>query len=242
MRRLILALTLLIPAAILLTGCLEDQLVETQDLPVSPPWTAPETLSYILLERSDGEEVGRGTLEVAEVDGRYQVSQKFENDEGDFDNSAVLVDMETLKPISSERDRLVDDERVRLRATYDTTENVVTIVEIEEDGEEREIPKELERNYYDNDSLLFVWRSIPFSVGFEAKHYTVVTGSGEQHIVALEVVRQEEITVPAGTFNAWRLEIQGSDVDQVAWYADTPERPLVQYDNSEQVFQLLEAP
>ena len=241
MRRLLFAIALFLPA-LLLTGCLEDQLVETQDLPVTPPWTAPETLSYVLLDRNDSEEIGRGTLEVTEVDGRYQVAQKFGNDEGDFDNSSVLLEPDTLKPISGERDRLVDDERVRLRSTYDTTENVVTIVEIEEDGEEREIPKELERNYYDNDSLLFVWRSIPFSVGFEAKHYTVVTGSGEQHIVALEVVRKEQVTVPAGTFDAWRLEIKGSDVNQVAWYADTPERPLVQYDNSEQFFQLLEAP
>jgi hypothetical protein len=242
MRRVLLTCALLIGAALVLSGCLEDQIVDTQDLAVSPPWEAPESLSYVLLDRGDSEEIGRGSLEVAEVEGGFELSQEFGNEEGDFDNSSVIVNATTLKPISGERNRLVDDEAVQLRWTYDTAENIVEIIEIEEDGDEREIPKKLERHYYDNDSLLFVWRSIPFAVGFEAKHYTVVTGSGEQHIVALEVVRKEPITVPAGTFDTWRVEIRGSDVNQVAWYADTPEHPLIQYDNSEQFFQLLEAP
>ena len=183
-----------------------------------------------------------GTLEVAaEQEGRYELAQRFRNDE-DFDNSLVVVDAETLKPISGSRDRLVDGERVQLTSQYDATENTVTITEIEEDGEARVIPHRLERNYYDNDSSLFLWRSIPFAEGFEASYYTVVTGSGEQHIVHIEVVRKERITVPAGTFETWRLEIEGTDRKQVAWYADTPQHPLVQYDNSVQFFRLVTTP
>jgi hypothetical protein len=197
----------------------------------------------VLLDRDDGEEVGRGTLEIAMAgEGQFELSQRFANEEDDYDNSSVIVDATTLKPISGERDRLVDDERIRLESRYDTAENSITIIEIEEDGEERTIPHELERHYYDNDSSLFLWRALRFAEDFEANYYTVVTGSGEQHIVRVVVVRKERITVPAGTFDTWRLEIAGTDREQVAWYADTPERPLVQYDNSVQFFQLLALP
>ncbi len=237
MRRLPFAMLLLVSMAFLLAGCLEAKLVPTQDLPVSAPWQAPETLEYVLLDRNDGEEVGRGTLEVAEKASRYELSQKFGNEKGDYDNSAVLVDPTTLKPISGTRDRLVDDERNRLRSTYDAAENVVTIIELNDRGE-RPVPHRLKSDYYDNDSSLFLWRSLDFVEGFTVDYHTVVTGSGEQPVLHLEVVRKERITVPAGTFETWRLEIRGQDRAQVAWYADTPERVLVQYDNSVQFFQL----
>jgi hypothetical protein len=118
---------------------------------------------------------------------------------------------------------------------------VVTIVEVKDDGE-RPVPHRLKSDYYDNDSSLFLWRSLNFVVGFTANYHTIVTGSGEQPVLHLEITRKEQITVPAGTFNTWRLEIQGPDVKQVAWFADTPERPLVQYDNSIALFQLTTVP
>ncbi len=241
MRGLPFAIALLISMAFLLGGCLEAKLVPTQDLPVSAPWQAPETLEYVLLDRNDGDEVGRGTLEVAEKDGRYELSQKFSNEKGDYDNSAVLVDPTTLKPASGTRDRLVDGERKRLRSTYDAGENVVTIIELNDSGE-RPVPHRLKSDYYDNDTSLFLWRALDFVEGFTVNYHTVVTGSGEQPALHLEVTRKERITVPAGTFNTWRLEIQGPDVKQVAWFADTPERPLVQYDSSIALFQLTTVP
>jgi hypothetical protein len=45
--------------------------------------------------------------------------------------------------------------------------------------------------------------------------------------------------VPAGTFEAWRLEIRSEDGSQEAWYADTATRPLVRYDNGSLMFELL---
>ena len=240
MRRLPFVAALLFGAAFLLAGCLEAKLVPTQDLPVAAPWRAPESLEYVLLHRTKGNEIGRGTLEVAEKDGRIELSQKFKNAQ-DYDNSAVLVEPATLKPISGTRDRLVDDERKRLRSEYDATENVVTIIEIKDSGE-RPVPHRLKDNYYDNDSSLFLWRSLNFVVGFTANYHTIVTGSGEQPVLHLEVTRKERITVPAGTFDTWRLEIRGQDRNQVAWYADTPGRPLVQYDNSVQLFRLTTVP
>lgn len=223
-----------------MAGCLSAKLVPTQGLTVTAPWQAPESLEYVLLDRGNGEEVGRGTLEVADSNGRYELSQKFQ-DGSDYDNSSVIVDQKTLKPISGNRDRSVDGERKRLRSEYDATENVVKIIEVKDSGE-RPVPHRLKDNYYDNDSSLFLWRSLNFVEGFTVNYHTIVTGSGEQPVLHLEVARKERVTVPAGTFDTWRLEIRGQDRKQIAWYADTPGHPLVQYDNSVQLFRLITVP
>ncbi len=66
----------------------------------------------------------------------------------------------------------------------------------------------------------------------------MITGNRTQLTVTLAVKRKEQVTVPAGTFDTWRVEIHAGDVHQVAWIADTSQHPLVQYDNSRQLFQL----
>jgi hypothetical protein len=54
----------------------------------------------------------------------------------------------------------------------------------------------------------------------------------------LKVKAIEEVTVPAGTFRAWRLEIRSGGRTQKAWYADDARRTLVRYDNGDLVFEL----
>ena len=239
MRKLLFGVALLLTCAVF-AGCLEAKLVPTQPPAVTAPWTAPESFQYVLLDRDNGDEVGRGTLEVAEKSAGYELSQKFRDGE-DHDNSSIVVSKSTLKPISGTRDRLVNGERKRLRSQYDATENVVTIIEIK-DGGERPIPHRLKSDYYDNDSSLFLWRSLHFAEGLTETYHTVVTGSGEQPILRLEVIGKERVTVPAGTFDTWRLEIRSQDHKQIAWYADTATHPLIQYDNGVQLFQLVNAP
>jgi hypothetical protein len=50
------------------------------------------------------------------------------------------------------------------------------------------------------------------------------------------------VTVPAGTFDAWKLEIRWESRKQTAWFADDSARTLVKYDNTDTVFELLELP
>jgi len=237
MRRRPVAIALLFAAAIVLGGCLQiGPPTKTQDFVVSPPWHAPETAHYALLDRDNGKEIGQGTLSVTEASGQYELSLKFQ-DKADYDNSAVLVDKSTLKPDSVHRDRSVDGKKNEITAKYDSTQNVVTITEIKSSGN-RDVPHRLLKNYYDNDSSLYLWRAVEPVIGFKMYYHTVVTGSGEQQLVHYEVKGKDTVEVPAGKFECWRIEIRANGVKQVVWYADTPERPLIQYDNSLQLFQL----
>jgi hypothetical protein len=226
-------------------ACLETQEdIETQDIVSAIPWPDAERAEYVILDREGGEQLLRGTLAVEHKGNQYELSLAFAGRLGDkegTDESVVLVDDHTLKPVSVRREQVLDGKSQKAEAEYDAEEGVVTITEIK-DSRRRPIPLRLKDHYYDNDSALFLWRTIAFREGYEATYRTVITGSATLELLELVVVGKEEVTVPAGTFQTWRLEIRSERVRQVAWYADTPSRPLVQYDNSQQLFQLTALP
>ncbi|MEX0785460.1 MAG: DUF3108 domain-containing protein [Dehalococcoidia bacterium] len=241
MRITLLGIGVALAAMLIQAGCFEEREAcaqEAQDVVHSIPWGDEDRAEYVLLDGETMEECGTGLLEIERQGDQYELTLEFEG-EGDSDQSVVVVDAETLRPNSIRRQRTIDDEIEIVEGEYDPDEEVVRIVEIT-DGEERTIPRRLdEETYYDNESSLFLWRTIDFEIGYEASYRAVlVNQGGTQQVITLEVVEREQITVPAGTFDAWRVEIRFADVDQVAWYADTPERPLVQYDNSVQLLQL----
>lgn len=224
----------LLAALALAVACVEEP-VETEDIVSAIPWPDQERAEYVLLDRESLEERGRGVLAVARQGGRFELRLRFENEEAS-DESVVLVDAATLRPLSVRREFRGEETRV-IEGEYDVEEGIVQITETS-DGDERRVPLRLKEHYYDNESSLFLWRTVAFSEGYEASYYAALTNQNTQQVVTLEVVGTEEVTVPAGTFRAWRVEIRAAGVKQVAWYADTPERPLVQYDNSLQLFQL----
>ena len=83
---------------------------------------------------------------------------------------------------------------------------------------------------------------IDFREGYEATYADVLTATlAKPQVISqtLKVTGTETVEGPAGTFQAWRLEIRSSGLTQKAWYADTEKRPLVRYDNGSQVFELI---
>jgi hypothetical protein len=108
------------------------------------------------------------------------------------------------------------------------------------DGRQRSSPLRLKEHYYENESSLFLWRTLSFREGYTASYRTVLVNQRAQQVVEVRVTGRESVTVPAGTFEAWRLEVRSGGVEQVAWYADSERRPLVKYDNSDLLFLLTE--
>ncbi|MDZ4278191.1 MAG: DUF3108 domain-containing protein, partial [Dehalococcoidia bacterium] len=181
-----------------------------------------------------------GVLTVERQDGELELTLRFVGG-GISDESVVVVDAETIKPITVRRERQGEEVEV-IEGEYDAAEEIVEVTEIGEDGDERLVPLRLEENSYDNESSLFLWRTIAFEEGYEASYHSVLANFRNTNVVTLNVVGKEQVTVPAGTFDTWRVEIQAGDVDQVAWFTDTPSHVLVQYNNSLQIFKLTEAP
>lgn len=237
MRSALLTATLL--TTLLLAGaCAQAEPLVLEDIVSTIPWPDEERAEYILLDRDSGDEEGSGVLSVTRKDGQFELRLRFEN-EGDSDESVVLVDAVTLKPASVRRELRREDEVTVVTGDYDPGEGIVQIVETV-DGNEIEIPLRLEEPYYNNDESLFLWRTILFEEGYKASYNAVLVNRGALTLIRVEVVGKEEVTVPAGTFQTWRVEIRNGDRRQIAWYADTAEHLLVQYDNTIQIFQLIE--
>ncbi len=230
---------LIVMAALLcLPACAEESVV-TQDVVSVIPWPDEERAEYVIVDSDDGQELLRGVLSVAREQDQFELRLRFEETGGgQSDESAVVVDAATLKPITVRREVRADEVEI-VEGEYDPANGVVEITEIRDESDERSVPLRLKEHYYDNESSLFLWRTIPFEEGYEASYHAVLASRNSQHVVTVRVAGREEVTVPAGSFETWRVEVRAQGRRQVAWYADTPERALVQYDNSlGQLFQL----
>ena len=241
MRLLMPAFSIGLGLLVFAASCLDTQSAcaqEDTDVVTSIPWADQESADYLLLDPDDGEVCGEGTLTIERIGDQYELSLRFES-EGNTDMTTILVDAETLQPASVRRERLIDGKSEIVLGEYDDVEKVIRIVELIGD-DRREIPRRLdEERYFDNETSLFLWRTIRFEEGYETSYETVLANQGgASRTVRLRVDGIEQITVPAGTFDAWRVEIVAGDVDQIAWFTQTPEHYLLQYHNSVQIFQL----
>lgn len=244
MRILLLSISLM--ASLLLVGCYQSEEIITQDIVTTIPWPDHEEADYAVYDRDDKdleELLQNGTLIVDRTGDQYELQISFEGVAGaniqGTDETSVLVDAMTLKPDFVQRERHLEGEDSIVEGTYDH-ETEVLVIKFTEDGEERTLPIRLDReNYYDNDESLFIWRTIPFAENYKANYNTVLPNVRSIQGVTIEVKAREEITIPAGTFDTWRLEIGGeAGLHQVAWFATTPDHRLVKYDNSQQLFVL----
>jgi hypothetical protein len=198
------------------------------------PWTGNQTHNYMIKNRN-GDELGRSTLRIEVAGDMTTLNQRSEGEEGS-DESRLIVQSSTLKPISSTRvftSEGGDDDTDPIEVTY-TPQGA----QIRQGG--RQTGLSVPEHSYDNDSSLFLWRTLSFVTPYEASYNTIITNHRSRQKVNLEVIRKETVNVPAGRFEAWRLEISTSNARQVAWITDDASRTLVRYDNDRNfIFELM---
>jgi len=236
-RRLLL---ILIPAA-LLVACSDDsgELV-ARDIVSEIPWTAAgEKATYRLLQGDDLK--GTGVLAIGSpVDaGSLRLQQSFEIPEENItDEASVSVNIETLRPLVVTR--VIDGREGKRECQASYSERRV-VIDQKAGKDKRTDELDLPPEHYESWSDIFLWRTIEFFEGNEVKYVDVLSCSlakPDLLSVVLKVKAIEEVTVPAGTFQAWRLEIRSGGRTQKAWYADDARRTLVRYDNGDLVFEL----
>jgi len=224
-------------ALLALAGCKSETTTLSGEAIVSRiPWVRHEEASYRLM---DGDEVqGDGLLRITSVNGLLTLRQEFESEE--FHDEVVAVTLAgTMQPQSVQRVIDGPDGERRWEVLYEG--GVAKVVQHSED-DERQDNLSVPTRSYDSWTDVFLWRTIEFRDGYEASYSDVLSATLARPQVISQTVRvmgKETVVVPAGTFEAWRLEIRSDDGSQEAWYADTDTRPLVRYDNGSLVFELL---
>jgi len=200
------------------------------------PWPSSEEARYRLLDGDD--EKGSGVLTIDTKGGRVTFRQAFESE--DFsDEAEAVVDGVTMEPESVQR--VIDGPEGKRRWEAQYEDASVTVVQKSEDDERRD-KVSVPTSSYDSWTDVFLWRTIEFRDGYESSYSDVLSATLARPQVISQTVRvkgKETVEVPAGKFEAWRLEIRSDEGSQEAWYADTATRPLVRYDNGSLVFELL---
>lgn len=201
------------------------------------PWTAPETATYRLLDGKDV--IGTGVLTIEERGQETVLGQSFQiPKEKITDTVSVVVDSATLAPSSVQR-RISGPEGDReCQATYG--QGTVTVDQRSKEGQ-RTDRLDVPVKAYDTWGDLFLWRTLAFAPGFEARYSDMLTCSlakPDVLSVVIKVTGRESVDVPAGKFEAWRLEIHSGGGTQKAWYGVDPPHTLLRYDNGQLVFEL----
>lgn len=217
----------------------EDNDLVARDIVTEIPWSAPETARYRLLQGDDV--TGRGELRIEANAGGLVFDQSFEiPDEEITDSIVVEAAADTLRPQTVRRTIEGPEGARECEARYEAGGTGVTVEQRAEE-EERTDDLAIPPQHYDSWSDLFLWRTLAFFEDNELKYVDVLSCSlakPDLISVVLKIKEIEEVTVPAGTFQAWRLEIRSGGRTQKAWYADDEARTLVRYDNGELVFEL----
>ncbi len=210
-------------------ACGGGSAVKTTDIVSTVPWPQTESLTYVLKDKSSGKVVGNEVLSIAQDGTNTALSQRFSG--ATSDETSVIVDPKTLKPISGRRVIVSGSDRQELETTYSNGD-----VLIKEGAKQSGL--KVPDNSYDNDTSLFLWRTLDFQNGYSAAYNTIITNQRSRQTVQLSVTSPENVSVQAGQFQAWHVTIKTENAKQSAWYADTPTRPLVKYDNGSLIFEL----
>jgi hypothetical protein len=221
---------------------------DTVDPVAQIPFAAGEELTYRLLD-ADGEPIGHGVLSVEAIEGdggtlrlvqRYTGVEPEDGGPTPADTSTVTVDATTLRPRSMERVIEGPDGVRRYAGAYSIEGEEARLVATasDEDGDEDAHELELRDHAFENESSLWLWRTLAFAEEYEARYTSVNVVEASQQTAELRMTGQQTITVPAGTFDTWRLQIRNGRATRVAWINVEPPHEIVQWDNGTLLFQL----
>lgn len=148
---------------------------------------------------------------------------------GQLDQTArVRIDATTLKPLAKEKTIVRPDTEATLTITY--TEGKVQIDAVV-NGKEQSATIDLPDNALENDQLLMTLRALPFAEGYRASLVDIVPDTASRVNTTVLVEGKEQVTTPAGQFEAWRVELDFGQAKQTVWYAVEAPYTMVQYDN-----------
>jgi hypothetical protein len=222
---------------------------------VSHPWVAGERYTYALSD-AGGNVVGEGVLTTSADAGRLVLEQHYTEANPPAratpttDAIRVIVDATTMRPLEGQRETLrrdADGQTSAQRETWRYTGAGDAVrLETHQEGSNAAVAGALavRAHFYDNESSLWLWRAIGFVEGYERLYVSVNPFERSQQTVSLRVPRREPMTVPAGTFDTWRVILRSGRAVRTAWINTAAPYQVIRWDNGDLVFELtkIEAP
>ncbi|MEJ2212096.1 MAG: DUF3108 domain-containing protein [Anaerolineae bacterium] len=166
------------------------------------PWQDGSTASYDWLDASDSQvgtsqysfALSEGTWTISETDRLPSLEQKIE----------MRIDATTLAPLGEQKTIQTASNSVEVTTQY-TSGNLS--IDATVDGQKRSASLGVPANAIDNDQVLMTLRALPFAQGYSVTYVAIVAQNALKVDTTFTVVSQESVTVPAGTFDTWRVEM-----------------------------------
>ena len=213
------------------------------------PFIDGERLMYELVD-IDGILIGQGELSVQIKGPRFILTQSYNSVSSEGQSPAtdvtdLAVDAITLAPFGALREaRSLDRGGAQDRRVWEWgyskegDGDLLTVTSVTNGASDQD-ELELQRNYYDNESSLWLWRTLEFNEELDLNYVSVNPIEHTQQTVNIQTPAIETIEVPAGTFEAWRLIVRNGRAIRSAWINIDLPHQIVQWDNGDVIFRLV---
>jgi hypothetical protein len=192
----------------------------------SAPWSDGDRLTYDWLDKN-GNKVGTAEYSFGREGDAWVLSggDKFPT----LDQTVkVRMDAQTLRPLGAEKTIKASGTDVTVDTTYrDGKLEIKAVV----NGEDKSASIGVPANILDNDQSLMTLRAVEFTEGYEGRVVNVVGQNAAQVPTTIRVQAREMVNVPAGSFEAWKVELDFGQAKHAVWYQVETPHNLVQYDN-----------
>ena len=206
------------------------------------------------LSTLEGEVIGSGELSTRIEGTRFVLEQRYEGVPIDgraapTDVTELAVDATSFAPFGALREATLEgDDGLPELDTYDWSyaagddedeRDELTVVQTS-DGDQDTDQMRLRDNYYDNESSLWLWRTLDFNEELDVNYVSVNPIQQTQQTVNIQTPAIETVEVPAGTFEVWRLIVRNGRAIRSAWINAAPPHQILQWDNGDVIFRLTE--
>jgi len=213
--------------ALLVSAC--GASVTIQILPIAMPLPEREEAVYRVQDK-DGAEIGRAVFSITTEGADSRFAQDYDFGNGQIDRSSVTMLRDSMRPRSGERFVQDGSAEYRTLEVYEPEKVTVTFTDARR---ERQREADIAETAYSNLQSLALWRTLPMGAGERFSFVNVVVdpkrGTISRALATVEVSGREQVRLPSGVVEAWRVDFRSAGVTNQAWYAVDGTRPLVKY-------------
>jgi len=209
---------------------------------VPAPWADGEVLR-LDLKSPTGVSLGGMIYEAANVRIGPKTLQRLESRmvvplSNTLQFTRVDVDPQTLQPVSALTKNNVLG---HFRAEY-TSAGVNWGMQTAQKQASRKVP--IGHVAYDNEQVMYLLRRLPLAVGYKASFAIFSVQTGIVSDCRINVDRREKVTVPAGTFDCYKVMVRaasaGASIQQESWISADSARYFVRMSSPQAVMELAE--
>ena len=239
MKKIGIVVALIAIIGLILTGCVDHSGPEREaacEIITDIPWADNELTCYVIQDY-EGNDKGTAALLIERYEDIYFLKQYYVFQESIAWTLMVNVRADNLKPLAG--GVTTSTPTIGHTVIYNYAEGKLDIDTTAPEGSQHTV-MDVPEDAYDDNEFLFLLRAIPFEVGHTATFTNVIATSAEKHVVTIVVIGEEELQVPAGRFDAYKVEISMAGDKRYVWYGKDKPHYLLKLDSGTGVILLKE--